>query len=95
MANNGTSQFLHSFQVSDKTAANRKDWRDDNVVSDVQDEGNCGCSWAFAAAGSLEAAWKLKGHPFVQLSVQQFVDCPYEEGNSFCAKCKLLSGAFS
>ena len=36
------------------------DWRDDGHVAPINDQGQCGSCWAFAASGSLESALSIK-----------------------------------
>jgi C1A family cysteine protease len=41
-------EFFHSLNI-----LNFQDWRDENVVSPVQTQGNCGSCWAFSSVGEL------------------------------------------
>jgi len=71
------------------------DWRDQNVVSDVKDQGNCGSCWSFAAAETIESHWAIATGYIGILSEQNILDCtanPYEcGGNGGCggATCEL------
>jgi len=38
------------------------DWRDQDAVTAVRDEGGCGATWAFATVGCLESAAIRQGH---------------------------------
>ena len=51
------------------------DWRDQNVVAQVKDQGSCGSCWAFAAVGNLEGLYAIEKHVIVTFSEQQLVDC--------------------
>ena len=62
---------VNSFRVPSEV-----DWRKEGeVVGPVQDQGQCGSCWAFAAAAAVESANVLGGNKFVKLSEQQLVDC--------------------
>jgi hypothetical protein len=50
------------------------DWVARNAVTSVKKQ-RCGNCWTFSAAGSLEGAWALAGHPLTNFSEQEFVDC--------------------
>ncbi|KAG9471121.1 cathepsin S-like isoform X2 [Eleutherodactylus coqui] len=61
------------------------DWRKQNCVTDVKDQGMCSCSWAFSSVGSLECQLKIRSGKLVSLSAQNLVDCSSSYGNSGCA----------
>ena len=52
-----------------------KDWRDDNVVTAVKDQGHCGSCWAFSATGVLESHVALASGYLFDLSPQQLASC--------------------
>jgi len=65
------------------------DWRTHNVVSPVQDQGQCGSCWTFSTIAVIESAYAIKtGKPPVKLSEQEIVDCSHgcvlEEGQQVC-----------
>jgi len=51
------------------------DWRTENKVTPVKDQGNCGSCWAFSATEEVESAWAMDGHTLEEFSVQQIVSC--------------------
>jgi len=51
------------------------DWRNQNAVTPVYNQGQCGSCWAFSTTEDIESQWFLAGHTLTQLSVQQIVDC--------------------
>jgi len=60
------------------------DWRTKGVVGAVENEGQCGSCWAFVAAESVASACAIKHGKYVELSVQQIVDCSDSYGNDGC-----------
>lgn len=54
------------------------DWREQNGVTGVRNQGNCGSCWAFATIGSFEAQLKIKQDTTVDLSEQHLVSCNKE-----------------
>jgi len=60
------------------------DWRTMDMVSPVQNQGECGACWAFATTGEIESQWRIGGEsPDIQFSAQQMVDCDsYDDGCS-------------
>ncbi|XP_077156146.1 cathepsin O [Paroedura picta] len=55
----------------------RFDWRDKNAVTSVKNQETCGGCWAFSVVGSIESAYAIKENVLEELSVQQVIDCSY------------------
>jgi cathepsin L len=55
------------------------DWRDQNVVQVVKDQGNCGSCWAFGAIGAQESMYAIYSKQLFNLSEQNLVDCDIED----------------
>ena len=51
------------------------DWRDNNGVTPIKNQGNCGSCWAFGTVGILESAIKIETGSTVDLSEQWLVSC--------------------
>jgi len=65
--------------VSDTVIPTSKDWREDNKIAAVKDQGQCGSCWAFSANGAVEGRNSIKnnlsGSTIKTLSEQELVDC--------------------
>ncbi|RXN07529.1 cathepsin O [Labeo rohita] len=58
------------------------DWRDQGVVGPVRNQQSCGGCWAFSVVEAIETVSAKNSGKLQQLSVQQVIDCSYE--NSGC-----------
>ncbi|KAF5294526.1 hypothetical protein FQA39_LY13380 [Lamprigera yunnana] len=51
------------------------DWRDNKVVTKVNNQKSCGACWAFSTIENMESMYAIKYNKLVTLSVQQAIDC--------------------
>jgi C1A family cysteine protease len=65
--------------TSDITAPQTLDWRNQNMVTPVKDQGQCGSCWAFSTVENIESMYCMKNNidctTFAPLSPQEIVDC--------------------
>merc|ERR1712048_1198438 len=53
----------------------RKDWREENVVSPVKNQGGCGSCWAFSATECMESHYMIATKEDIVLAPQAYVNC--------------------
>ncbi|XP_020374774.1 procathepsin L-like [Rhincodon typus] len=63
----------------------QKDWRDDNYVTPVKNQGQCAACWAFTAVAAMEAQLRNKTNTLYTLSEQNIVDCARSYNNEGCS----------
>eukprot|EP00040_Diaphanoeca_grandis_P027873 m.159656 g.159656 ORF g.159656 m.159656 type:complete len:303 (+) comp31144_c0_seq1:95-1003(+) len=65
------------------------DWEAAGKVTPVNNELECGSTWAFAAVGAIESAYAIAKDDLIQLSTQQMVDCDHT--NQGCNGGSMIS----
>ncbi|ELT90593.1 hypothetical protein CAPTEDRAFT_217275 [Capitella teleta] len=70
-----TAQELGLSEEQVRTLPHSVDWRTKGFVSEVQDQGACSSSYAFAALGAVEGQVFNKTGKLTTLSAQNIVDC--------------------
>ena len=50
-------------------------WTENDILSEVKDQKNCGSCWAFSSTGAIESKMRLKNFTIDRLSEQELVDC--------------------
>lgn len=66
--------------LSDQTSKRLKvpmkiDWRQNNVVTKIENQGTCGACWAFATIGITESMYAIKTGKLETFSKQEMIDC--------------------
>ena len=63
-------------KVNNFTGYYNLDWRNQGVLNEIKNQGDCGGCWAFSVVGTIEAMRNIKnGAIGSDLSVQQLIDC--------------------
>ncbi|KAM7257820.1 hypothetical protein ACFE04_013561 [Oxalis oulophora] len=83
-AQNCSATLKGNHELTDAVLPNSKDWRYEEIVSPVKDQGHCGSCWTFSTTGALEAAYHQAFGKGISLSEQQLVDCAGAFNNFGC-----------
>jgi C1A family cysteine protease len=67
------------------------DYRTLGCVGPVRDQGRCGSCWAHSIADAVGGALAKSGRPYIDLSVQQLLDCSTQDYG--CGGGDTISGA--
>ncbi|PIN08986.1 Cysteine proteinase Cathepsin L [Handroanthus impetiginosus] len=81
---NGISCKIHNITHNNSTIPPSIDWRKNGAVTHIKDQGDCGSCWAFSAVAAVEGINMIMTGELVSLSVQELVDCDFNEDNQGC-----------
>lgn len=83
-AKRAAAQPTYTNTIDVATLPTTVNWTTQGWVGPVQNQGQCGSCYSFAAAAALEAQYYNKTKTFVLLSEQNIIDCTYSYGNDGC-----------
>ncbi len=62
-------------------------WRDDNKVTSVKQQGRCGSCWAFTSTAVFEANYMIRNGKDLDMSEQHILDCAENSRGKDCGSC--------
>jgi cathepsin H len=78
------SATLGNYRMRNMAVPAERDWRKENIVSEVKNQGSCGSCWTFSTTGCLESVHAQKTGKMVLFSEQQLIDCAGAFDNHGC-----------
>ena len=84
-SNSGDSLYCQYTNFADVTLPEEFSWRNTSlVVPNTRDQANCGSCWAQGVAQSLSSAFRIMLNKSVNISVNQIMDCAWNDTNRAC-----------
>lgn len=75
---------VNSFQYNLQDYPRSLDWREAGVITDIQNQNNCACCYAFSSLAALESLLQIKKKGSFNFSEQEILDCSDQYQNRGC-----------
>lgn len=62
-------------------------WRDQDKISEVQFQGECGSCWAFTASATYDAAYRIRNGVYGSVSEQDILNCAIDVNGTDAGSC--------
>lgn len=73
-------------QMDSSSLPSSVDWRKNNAVTPIKDQGHCGACWAFSTIVGIEGLYSIKNnHTLRNFSEQDLIECSHNGNNGGCA----------